>query len=169
TLAVTYPEAGNVGGGGFATVLFDGKAYFLDYRERAPGNATAGMYRDPAGRVVPDASTVGAAAAAVPGTVAGLWELHRRFGKLAWSTDLAPAIHYAHDGFRVSHLLTERRDEHAAVLRGRTNFLDYFGSLSEQAIFRQRELEATLRRIAAAGPQGFYTRRNADLFVSHIP
>ena len=168
TLAVTWPEAGNVGGGGFATVLFDGKAYFLDYRERAPGSATAGMYLDPAGRVVPNASTVGAGAAAVPGTVAGLWELHRRFGKLAWSTDLAPAIRYAHDGFRVSRLLTERRDERAAALRGRTNFLAYFGSLSEQAIFHQQELEATLRRIAAEGSQGFYTGRTADLVVAEM-
>jgi gamma-glutamyltranspeptidase/glutathione hydrolase len=168
TLAVTYPEAGNVGGGGFATVLFDGKGYFLDYRERAPGNATAGMYQDASGRVVPDASTVGAGAAAVPGTVAGLWELHRRFGKLAWSTDLAPAIRYAHDGFRVSRLLTERRDERAAAFNGRTNFLAYFGSLSEQAIFRQQELEATLRRIAAAGPPGFYGGRTADLVVAEM-
>jgi gamma-glutamyltranspeptidase/glutathione hydrolase len=168
TLAVTYPEAGNLGGGGFATVLLNGKAYFLDYRERAPGNATAGMYLDPAGRVVPDASTVGAGAAAVPGTVAGLWELHRRFGKLAWSTDLAPAIRYAHDGFRVDRLLAERRDERAAELRGRTNFLAYFGSLSEQAIFRQWELEATLRRIATVGPRGFYTGRTADLVVAEM-
>src|SRR5215470_15520948 len=168
TLAVTWPEAGNVGGGGFATVLFDGKAYFLDYRERAPGSATAGMYLDPAGRVIPNASTVGAGAAAVPGTVAGLWELHRRFGKLAWSTDLAPAIRYAHDGFRVSRLLTERRDERAPALGGRTNFLAYFGSLSEQAIFHQQELEATLRRIAAAGSQGFYTGRTADLVAAEM-
>ena len=167
-LAVTYPEAGNVGGGGFATVLFDGKAYFLDYRERAPGDATAGMYLDAAGRVVPDASAIGGGAAAVPGTVAGLWELHRRFGKLAWSTDLAPAIRYAHDGFSVSRLLTERRDERAAALRGRTNFLAYFGSLHEQAIFREQELEATLRRIAAAGPRGFYTGRTADLVVAEM-
>ena len=69
TLAVTYPEAGNLGGGGFATVLVDGKAYFLDYRECAPGSATAGMYLDAAGEVVPEASTIGAGAAAVPGTV----------------------------------------------------------------------------------------------------
>src|SRR6266480_25556 len=83
TLAVTYPEAGNLGGGGFATVLVDGKAYFLDYRECAPRSATAGMYLDAAGEVVPDASTIGAGAAGVPGTVAGLWQLHRRFGALA--------------------------------------------------------------------------------------
>src|SRR4029077_14034509 len=101
TLAVTYPEAGNLGGGGFATLYFDGKPYFLDYRECAPGSATANMYLDAAGNVIADASTIGAGAAGVPGPVAGLWELHHRFGKLPWSADLAPAIRYAHDGFRV--------------------------------------------------------------------
>src|SRR5579862_6002054 len=72
TLAVTYPEAGNLGGGGFAVVWFQGKPYFLDYRERAPAASSAGMYLDAAGNVRPDASTVGAGAAGVPGTVAGL-------------------------------------------------------------------------------------------------
>src|SRR5215472_15044219 len=105
TLAVTYPEAGNLGGGGFATVLFDGKADFLDYRERAPASASAGMYLDAAGKVIRDASTVGAGAAGVPGTVAGLWELHRRFGKLTWQADLAPAIGYAEQGFPVNPML----------------------------------------------------------------
>src|ERR1700741_5189645 len=127
TLAVTYPEAGNLGGGGFATVLFDGKADFLDYRECAPASASAGMYLGAAGEVIPDASTIGAGAAGVPGTVAGLWELHRRFGKLPWRTDLAPAIRYAHEGFRVPPLLVALRDKRARELHGRTNFLDYFG------------------------------------------
>src|SRR6267143_98067 len=98
TLAVTYPEAGNLGGGGFATIFVDGRSHFLDYRERAPGSASADMYLDAAGNVVPDASTIGAGAAAVPGTVAGLWQLHRRFGSLAWDDLLAPAIRYAHEG-----------------------------------------------------------------------
>ena len=115
TLAVTYPEAGNLGGGGFATVLVAGKAYFLDYRERAPGSATAGMYLDSTGEVVPDASTVGAGSAGVPGTVEGLWQLHSRFGKLAWRADVAPAIRYAHEGFRVNHMLTEARDRKSVV------------------------------------------------------
>ncbi|HYL70658.1 MAG TPA: gamma-glutamyltransferase, partial [Candidatus Dormibacteraeota bacterium] len=74
TLAVTLPEAGNLGGGGFATLWIDGRSYFLDYRECAPASATAGMYLDAVGNVVPDASTVGAGAAGVPGTVAGLAE-----------------------------------------------------------------------------------------------
>jgi gamma-glutamyltranspeptidase / glutathione hydrolase len=168
TLAVTYPEAGNLGGGGFATVLFDGRAYFLDFRERAPGSATAGMYLDAAGEIVPDASTIGAGAAGVPGTVAGLWQLHRRFGRLAWQTDLAPAIRYAHEGFRVSRMLAEARDHTAAELHGRTNFLAYFGALATDATFRQPELESTLRRIAAAGPREFYAGRTAELIVAEM-
>jgi gamma-glutamyltranspeptidase/glutathione hydrolase len=168
TLAVTYPEAGNLGGGGFATVLVDGKAYFLDYRECAPGSASAGMYLDTAGEVIPDASTIGAGAAGVPGTVEGLWQLHRRFGRLAWRADLAPALRYAHDGFRVDRLLTARRDHFAEVLHGRTNFLTYFGALAPDATFRQPELESTLRRIAAAGPRGFYAGRTAELIAAEM-
>jgi len=168
TLAVTCPEAGNLGGGGFATLWIDGKAYFLDYRERAPGSATAGMYLDAAGNVVPDASTVGAGAAGVPGTVAGLWELHRRFGRLPWHVDLAPAIRYAHEGFRVSPMLAALRDTRARELRGHSNFLDYFGALAPEATFRQAELEQTLKRIGADGPAAFYAGRTAELIVAEM-
>jgi gamma-glutamyltranspeptidase/glutathione hydrolase len=168
TLAVTYPEAGNLGGGGFATVLFDGRSYFLDYRERAPGAATADMYLDANAEIIPDASTIGAGAAGVPGTVAGLWQLHRRFGKLAWRTDLAPAIRYAHDGFRVSPMLATRRDQRAAELQGRTNFLAYFGTLTANVSFRQPELESTLLRVAAGGPRGFYGGHTAELIVAEM-
>ena len=168
TLAVTYPEAGNLGGGGFATLVVDGKAYFLDYRECAPGSATAGMYLDSAGKIVPDASRIGAGAAGVPGTVAGLWQLHRRFGRLPWRVDLAPAIRYAHQGFRVSRMLAARRDDAAAEFHGRTNFLASFGALATDATFRQPELESTLRRIAAAGPRGFYAGRTATLIVAEM-
>src|ERR1700751_5012108 len=168
TLAVTYPEAGNLGGGGFATVLFDGKADFLDYRERAPASASAGMYLDAAGRVIPDASTRGAGAAGVPGTVAGLWELHRRFGRLTWQADLAPAIRYAEHGIPVGRMLVEERNRRAAELRGRTNFLGYFGALADGDTFRQPELAATLKRIAANGPRGFYAGRTAELLVAEM-
>jgi gamma-glutamyltranspeptidase/glutathione hydrolase len=168
TLAVTDPEAGNLGGGGFATVLFDGKADFLDYRERAPASASAGMYLDAAGRVIPDASTMGAGAAGVPGTVAGLWELHRRFGRLTWQADLAPAIRCAEQGFPVNRMLVEERNRRAAELRGRTNFLTYFGQLGNADIFRQPELAATLNRIAADGLGGFYAGRTAELLVAEM-
>ena len=150
TLAVTFPEAGNLGGGGFATVLFDGKADFLDYRERAPAVASAGMYLDANGKVIPDASTIGAASAGVPGTVAGLWELHRRYGRLTWQADLAPAIRYAEQGFPVGRMLVEGRNGRAKELRGRTNFLTYFGALAEGQTFRQPELAATRLRVAAS-------------------
>jgi gamma-glutamyltranspeptidase/glutathione hydrolase len=168
TLAVTYPSAGNLGGGGLATVLFDGKADFLDYRERAPASASAGMYLDATGKVIPDASTVGAGAAGVPGTVAGLWELHRRFGRLTWQADLAPAIRYAEQGFPVGRMLAEECRSRAQELRGRTNFRSYFGALADGDTFRQPELAATLKRIAADGPRGFYAGRTAELLVAEM-
>src|SRR5580658_9508748 len=110
-LAVTYPEAGNLGGGGFMTLYVDGKPYFLDYRERAPAKATAGMYLNANGEVSPDLSLVGNLAAGVPGTVRGLAEAHRRFGKLSWQQDLAPAIELARAGFVVPEALIKVRDE----------------------------------------------------------
>lgn len=168
TLAVTFPEAGSLGGGGFATIFANGRPYFLDYRERAPGSASANMYLDAAGDVVPDASTTGAGAAGVPGTVAGLWQLHRRFGSLAWADLLAPAIRYAHEGFRVSRMLTALRDQRAVKLNGRTNFLAWFGALETDANVHQPELAATLKRIADAGPEGFYAGRTADLIVAEM-
>lgn len=168
TLAVTYPEAGNLGGGGFATVLMRGQEYFVDYREQAPGAATRDMYLDPAGNVLPDASTIGAKAVAVPGTVAGLWELHRRFGQLPWSRDLEPAIRYAHDGFRVSAMLAETRDERAKQLGGRTNFARFFSGMHPNETFRQPQLEATLRRIAQHGARGFYEGATATLIARQM-
>jgi len=167
-LAVTHPDAGNLGGGGFATVWFEGKAYFLDYRECAPASASPNMYLDSRGEVVPDASTVGAGAAGVPGTVAGLWELHRRFARLPWRLELAPAIRYAREGFEVHPLLARLREERAAKLHGRTNFLTYFGGLKQAATLRQPELARTLERIAAQGPGGFYAGRTAELIVAEM-
>ncbi|MCF1586512.1 gamma-glutamyltransferase, partial [Klebsiella pneumoniae] len=101
TLAVTYPEAGNIGGGGFMTIYKDGKPYFIDYRERAPLAATKDMYLDKDGNVVKGMSLYGPRAVGVPGTVAGMWEAQKRFGKLKWKQVLAPAIHYARDGLVV--------------------------------------------------------------------
>jgi gamma-glutamyltranspeptidase/glutathione hydrolase len=168
SLSVTYPDAGNLGGGGFATVLFNGKSYFLDYRERAPAAATATMYLDKAGNVIADASTIGARAAGVPGTVEGLWQLHHRFGRLPWTTDLAPAIRLARKGFLVSAKLAAMRDQRREELNGRTNFLDYFGALATGRTHAQPELAATLERISAQGPKGFYTGETARLIVAEM-
>ncbi len=168
TLAVTYPDAGNLGGGGFATVLLRGKPYFLDYRETAPASASANMYLDGAGAVIEDASTIGANAAGVPGTVEGFWQLHKRFGRLPWKRTLAPAIRLAHAGFVVDAQLTRNRNQRLKELHGRTNFAEYFGAMATGESHRQPELEATLRRIAAAGPDGFYKGRTAALIVAEM-
>jgi gamma-glutamyltranspeptidase/glutathione hydrolase len=168
TLAVTYPEAGNIGGGGFMTLYFDGKPYFLDYREVAPAAATRTMYLDDKGDVVPGLSLVGDLAVGVPGTVAGLAAAHKKFGRLGWAQVLAPALRYAHDGFEVDLGLTERRDSRLGTFKDKTNFSQYFGRLATGQTFRQPELEATLRRIAEQGPKDFYEGRTAELLLAEM-
>src|SRR5688500_16017027 len=105
-LAVTYPSAGNLGGGGFSVVrLADGTTTVIDFRETAPGRASRQMYLDPQGTVVPEASTVGARAAGVPGTVAGLALLRERHGTRPWRELVRPARRLAERGFPVSFRL----------------------------------------------------------------
>jgi gamma-glutamyltranspeptidase/glutathione hydrolase len=111
-LAVAFPEAGNLGGGGFAVVRAPaGEVTTLDFREVAPAAARRDMYLDAAGAAIPDASLVGPLAAGVPGSPAGLWELHRRHGKLPWARVVAPAERLAREGFRVDENLRQRLAE----------------------------------------------------------
>jgi gamma-glutamyltranspeptidase/glutathione hydrolase len=166
TLAVTYPEAGNIGGGGFMTLYVNGKPYFMDYRERAPLAATKDMYLDKDGNVIKGMSLVGMRAVGVPGTVEGMWEVQKRFGKLTWKQVLAPAIHYARDGFEVSEQLQQRRDAAAKDYGDKTNFGQYFGQLKAGETFKQPELAATLTRIANQGAKGFYEGKTADLIAA---
>jgi gamma-glutamyltranspeptidase/glutathione hydrolase len=167
-LAVTYPEAGNIGGGGFTTLLINGKAYFLDYRETAPGAARADMYQDAKGNVIPGLSEVGVLASGVPGTVRGMAELHKRFGKLSWRQDLAPAIRFARQGFKVNRQFYDLKDESEAPFLKSTNFQHYFGKVKAGKVFRQTELASTLERIARLGPDEFYTGKTADLLVAQM-
>ncbi|QCP52858.1 gamma-glutamyltransferase [Trinickia violacea] len=168
TLAVTYPEAGNIGGGGFMTLYVAGKPYFIDYREKAPLAATKTLYLDKDGNVIKGMSLIGAKAVGVPGTVDGMWEAQRRFGKLKWKQVLAPAIHYATDGFEVSDQLQQRRDDAAKDFDDKTNFNQYFGSMKAGETFKQPELAATLTRIANEGAKGFYTGKTADLIAASM-
>ena len=167
-LAVTYPEAGNLGGGGFMTLYVDGKPYFLDYRETAPAKVSANMYLDAKGQVIPDLSLVGPLAAGVPGTVLGMEEAHKRFGKLAWARDLAPAIRLASQGYAVSPKAVGIDDPDRARFAGKTNFERYFGAMKSGRTFRQPELAATLQRVAKDGAKGFYEGKTADLIVAQM-
>lgn len=168
TLAVTYPEAGNLGGGGFMTLFIKGKPYFLDYRETAPKAATKTMYLDDKGEVVPNLSLVGAKAAGVPGTVMGLWEAHQRFGKLPWRDLLVPAIGYARRGFIVAETQYQYREDALGLFKGSTNFGNYFGAMKTGQRFKQPELSQTLQRIAAHGVSEFYQGTTAKLLVAQM-
>lgn len=168
TLAVTYPEAGNIGGGGFMTVYMGGKPYFLDYRERAPLAATKDMYLDKDGNVVKGMSLYGDRAVGVPGTVAGMWEAQKRFGKLKWKQVIAPAIRYARDGFVVDEQLAQRGVDASKEFGGKTNFDQYFSGLKAGATFKQPELAAVLTRIANDGAKDFYDGKTADLIAASM-
>jgi gamma-glutamyltranspeptidase / glutathione hydrolase len=167
-LAVTYPEAGNLGGGGFMTVLMRGRPYFLDYRETAPSAAAAGMYLAPDGQVIENRSLVGNQAVGIPGTVHGMASAHRRFGKLPWAQVLAPAIKLARDGFTPLPQMIRIYHESIAILGADTNLARYFGGLQSGVTFKQPELAATLERIATQGVDGFYTGITANQIVAQM-
>ncbi len=157
TLAVTRPTAGNLGGGGFAVVrTAKGKASALDFRETAPAAATPDMYE----HAGPHASLVGVKAVGVPGSVAGLWALHRKWGTQKWAALLAPAIGYAKDGYPVPPYLANAiaRRQARAPLTGAfgERFAPGGTPLVAGAILKNPELAAVLERIAAKGPNGFY-------------
>jgi len=162
TLAVTRPTAGNVAGGGFAMVRTGkGKGIALDFREVAPAAATSDMFD----RAEPKASLIGMKAVGVPGSVAGLWELHKKYGKKKWADLLAPAIKYAKDGYQVTPYLTE-------AIKRRQKFAPFSGALAEMfvpggkplepgTLAKNPELGVVLERIAAKGPDGFYKGETA--------
>jgi gamma-glutamyltranspeptidase/glutathione hydrolase len=171
-LAVVNPEAGNIGGGGFMVARFaDGTTAALDFREKAPLAATRDMYLDARGNVT-RGSLEGHTASGVPGSVAGMWAAHRRFGTLSWAELLAPAIELA-DGFEV-------RERLAASLDGsRVRLLSAHPASAAQFLpggappalgdtLRQPDLRATLERIRDGGADGFYRGRTADLIVEEM-
>jgi gamma-glutamyltranspeptidase/glutathione hydrolase len=167
-LAVVYPQAGNIGGGGFmlirpaSTKLAQGKARFLDYREKAPAAASANMYLDAAGNVVPKMSTVGPKASGVPGTVAGLVYAERHYGRLGLKKVMAPAIRLARQGYVLDPEVA--RSLHAANLTQFAESRRIFQRDGDFYLagdrFKQPELARTLQRIAAR-PADFYKGRMA--------
>jgi len=126
------------------------------------------MYLDTQGDVVEGASLVGHRAVGVPGTVAGMWEAHSRFGRLEWKDLLSPAIDLAEHGYIVHPQLAAERDTVLSDFQDRTNFAHHFGALRANHRFRQPELAATLRRIQAEGPADFYQGRTAELLAAEM-
>jgi len=167
-LAVTFPEAGNIGGGGFMLTHMNGKQNFLDYREKAPLSATRDMYLDTEGNVMGRSSLIGIRAAGVPGTVAGLWSAHQKYATKPWGELIEPAILLASQGFEVHSKKSEGMPEIIEWFSGEVNFSSYFGKMKDGGVFKQPELAETLRRIQRDGRQGFYQGETANLLVQQM-
>ncbi len=160
-LAVVYPAAGNLGGGGFMTLhLADGRRTFLDFREKAPLAATATMYLDARGNVVEDLSTSGYLAVAVPGSVAGMEMAHAKYGTLPRAVLMAPAIRLAERGFALTQGDVDILETATADLRkdapSAAIFLNKGGAFQPGQRLIQKDLAKTLRLISQHGADGFY-------------
>ncbi len=160
-LAVTYPAAGNLGGGGFMiSVDRDNNPTFLDFREMAPGAATHDMFLDPQGKIVEGLSTRSLLASGVPGTVQGLFEILDQFGSKSREEVLASAIHLAEDGFPVSYSLhrslTYNRDYLSRFSSSAKVFYPEGNVPAWGSIFKQPDLAWTLRQLSENGPSAFY-------------
>jgi gamma-glutamyltranspeptidase/glutathione hydrolase len=173
-LAVTYPDAGNLGGGGFMAIrLADGRVVTNDHRERAPAAAHRDMYLDASGKVVPGLSTNSHLAAGVPGTVDGLLDVLSRYGTMSRQQVLEPAIRFAKDGYVLNYDLARQLQDTAEQFRkypGSTqSFLKKDGSpYREGERLRQPDLAQTLQLIAAKGRDGFYAGKTAELIVAEM-
>jgi gamma-glutamyltranspeptidase / glutathione hydrolase len=157
TLAVVFPEAGNLGGGGFAVLRqADGALASLDFREVGPAAARPNLFLDAKGEPIPGASLVGPLASGVPGSGPGLHELHRRFGKLPWAAVVEPARRLAAEGFAVDLHLAEllKRDRELLARFPETvaQWLPGGAPPPVGTVIRQPRLAATLARYAAEGP-----------------
>ncbi len=170
-LAVTFPEAGNIGGGGFMTIrLHDGRQSFIDFRETAPQAATANMYLDAAGNVVPALSTRGYRAVAIPGTVAGLELARTRYGTRPRAVLMASAIKLAREGFALDQGDAEFLNQAAADFARDAPSAAIFGNHGQPwhagDRFIQADLGRTLQAISAGGVDAFYKGAVAQRIVA---
>jgi len=170
-MAVTFPQAGNLGGGGFMLIrMANGDAIVVDYREQAPAAATREMYQGTQGNLIPGASTMGARAAGIPGTVRGLALAEEKYGHLGLARVMAPAIRLARSGFPVSYSLarhfTSGRDLLEKFDGSRHIFLHDGNPYEAGAVFRQQDLARTLAAIAKRGPQAFYSDATAKALTA---
>ncbi len=176
-MAVTYPEAGNIGGGGFMMIRFrDGRTTAIDYREMAPSSATRDIYVDANGKLIEGegSSTVGYRASGVPGTVAGLSIALKKYGsgKFTWAQLIEPARKLAFNGFTLSHRHTQvmksNSDEMMPYEDSKRIFLNNGSFYKEGDVLKQPELAATLARIQKGGAKEFYEGKTAQLIAEDM-
>lgn len=173
-LAVTYPEAGNLGGGGFMLIRLakTGDVLAIDYREKAPRKANRNMYLDKNGQMIEGASTIGYLSVGVPGSVAGLALALEKFGTMTLAEVIQPSIELAEKGFVVSDALSQSlKESHPLLSRFPESdriFLRNGTYYEEGELFVQKELAETLRKIAKGGAKAFYEGEIADLIVDDM-
>jgi gamma-glutamyltranspeptidase / glutathione hydrolase len=171
-LAVVFPQAGNIGGGGFMVVrLHDGTTATLDFREKAPAGATTNMYLDKDGNVIAGLSTQGHLATGVPGSVDGMVEAHKKFGTLPWIELVQPAIDLALNGFTLSEreadLFNQMKED---LIKNNTMKPDYLirDAWKVGDSIKYTELGHTLERIRDQGRAGFYEGKTAEDLVAEM-
>jgi gamma-glutamyltransferase len=170
-LAVAYPNAGNIGGGGFMVYrLANGEKGALDYREKAPSKAHRDMYLDAEGKVIPDKSTLGALAIGVPGTIDALFEVHKKFGKLPMAQLIQPAIDLARNGVVITPLQADfYMGKNVEQIKKANNYVTPFeNGWKAGERFKYEELAQTLERIRDNGRAEFYEGETAKRIVSYV-
>ena len=169
-LLVSYPVAGNIGGGGFMVFrMADGTSGALDYREMAPILATKNMYLDQEGKVMSEKSKTGALAIGVPGTIAGLFEIHNKFGTISIEKLIQPAINLANAGIVITLAQANRLNQHKASFRNvNQRRILYDKQWRAGDIIKNPSLAKTLERIKTEGRDGFYKGKTADFIVNKV-
>ena len=170
-LAVAYPNAGNIGGGGFMVYrLGSGERGALDYREKAPAKAHRDMYLDKNGKVIADKSTLGALAVGVPGTIAGIFEVYQKFGSLLIGELIQPAIDLARKGVLITELQANSyMNKNVELIKQANNYVTPFeNGWKAGERFKYEELAQTLERIRDNGSYEFYNGETAKRIVSYV-
>ena len=171
-LAVVYPQAGNIGGGGF--MIYRDKlsnAYCLDFREKAPAAAQEKMYQDSTGQVLTKKLQQGVLSSGVPGAVDGMYEAHRKYGRLKWGELVMPSVDLAEKGFQITEQEAEGLNEQKLMFVRNSSLMPVFIKMEGWKAgdwLIQKDLGQTLRRIAGEGRAGFYEGATATLILREM-
>ncbi|MCB9447168.1 MAG: gamma-glutamyltransferase [Flavobacteriales bacterium] len=171
-LAVCYPNAGNLGGGGFMVLRWnDGRTESLDFREKAPQKAHEDMFLDGQGYVIPELSLGSGLSSGVPGSVDGWAESHRKYGKLSWQEVIQPAIDIARNGFHITAMQAHEMNSLDSLFRVRnpqSNYFKHDQPWVKDDLLKQEDLAQCLERIRDQGRDGFYTGETAKQIIQTI-